>query len=192
MKKIYCVGINDYNGKVNINNKKIKSYQIWQNMLRRCYNKNFQDRHPTYVGVAVCDEWLKFSKFKDWFDKNYRYDLEEQGIKLHIDKDLLSRDGKVYSPDTCVFLPSNVNKFLSNSYSNNKSGYIGVSWDNSRSKWKVQINEFNSSSYKNIGRFKNIEDARNTYIKARHIEAEKCREYLRELGYNENIVNKIK
>lgn len=192
MKKVYDVGINDYDGKVIIHRKIIKSYRVWQGVLQRCYNMEFQKRHPTYIGTTVCDDWLSFSKFKEWFDKNYPYHLEEQGIKLNIDKDLLSGESKIYSPETCVFLPSCVNNFMTNKQLNNKSGYTGVNFDKNRKKWRVEISEFNSDKYKYVGRFTDIEDAGNAYIKAREIEALKVKEYLRELGYDENIINKIK
>lgn len=54
----------------------------------------------------MCEEWKRFSVFKKWFDANYveGYDL---------DKDLLSNNGhKVYSSDTCCFIPHNLNVLL--------------------------------------------------------------------------------
>lgn len=192
MRKIYGVGINDYDEKVCINGKHIKSYLVWISMLGRCYSEKYQENHLTYKDIKVCDEWLSFSKFKEWFDANYPYHIEEQGISLNLDKDILSGESKIYSPETCVFIPKNINLFMSIKYSNNTSGYTGVYWDKDKRKWRAQINDFYSSKYKKIGRFKNIEDAKNAYIKARAIEAEKAKEYLRELGYNEDIVNKIK
>lgn len=191
-KKICDMCVNDYDGNVWINGKIIKSYSVWRDMLRRCYDPKYQQKYPTYVDCTVCDEWLYFSKFKRWFDENYPYHLEEQGIKLNIDKDLLSNGGKVYSPDTCVFLPRDVNLFMSTRYSNNTSGHTGVCWSKLSKKWHVRINEFDSNKRNNIGYFTNIEDAKDAYLKAREIEAEKCKEYLKELGYNKIIIEKIK
>lgn len=193
MKKVFGVGINDYDGRVFIDNKKIKSYQIWQGILGRCYDKKHQRRQPTYMDATVCDEWLLFSNFKKWFDENYPDELaRELGIKFDLDKDLLSDKAKIYSPDTCVFLPYNVNRFLSNRYSSNTSGYIGVCWHKRDNRWDARINDFNTNQQKHLGYFTNIEDAKDAYNKAREIEALKVKEYLRELGYNEKIINKIK
>lgn len=193
MKKVFGIGINDYNGNIAINGNKIKSYQTWQDMLMRCYSKKYQEKHPTYTTCTVCEDWLKFSKFKEWFDSNYPDELvRELNIEFQLDKDLLIENNKIYSPDTCVFLPKKVNVFIANKQRNNTSGYIGVSIHNSTGKWRVRVNDFYTNKGKHLGLFTNIEDARDTYIKAREVEAEKCKEYLGELGYNEKIINKIK
>lgn len=65
--KVYGVGINDYTGRIWIDGKTINSYQVWINMLMRCYDYKFQNRNTTYIGTTVCDEWLYSSKFKKWF-----------------------------------------------------------------------------------------------------------------------------
>lgn len=57
---------------------------------------------PTYEGCTVCDEWLYFSNFKKWFDENYI-----EGFQL--DKDIIIRGNKVYSPQTCCFVPKEIN-----------------------------------------------------------------------------------
>lgn len=192
MRKVYNVGINDYNGRICINNKKIKSYQSWKDMLARCYSYSFHNKNPTYIGCTVCDDWLYFSKFKEWFDKNYRWDLDEQGIKLNLDKDLLSGESKIYSPETCVFLPKKINLFIANIQNNNVSGYTGVCWHKNNKKWVSRIHDFFTSKNKYVGQFNNIEDARDAYIEARKIEVLKVKEYLRELGYDKKIIDNIK
>lgn len=54
----------------------------------------------------MCKEWLTFSNFKRWFDENYI-----EGFA--IDKDLLSLPGsKIYSPQTCCFLPRIINNAI--------------------------------------------------------------------------------
>lgn len=98
--------------------------------MRRCYDINY----PSYYvyggrGVIVCDEWYNFQNFKNWYISNYRFDLEYKGINLQLDKDLLSKNVKIYSPNTCIFLPNKINKFLANKQCNNKSGYTGICWD---------------------------------------------------------------
>ena len=62
--------------------------------------------NPTYQGCYVCSEWLVFSNFEKWFKENYKDGYE-------LDKDLLSgKENKVYSPETCCFLPPRINKLL--------------------------------------------------------------------------------
>lgn len=191
MKKIYGMGINDYNYSLRENGKKIKSYNVWRHMLMRCYDEKYQEKYPTYIGCIVCDEWLYFSNFKKWFDENYRWDLEERGIRLELDKDLLSEGNKIYSPKTCVFLPQTVNSFLANKKSDNKSGYTGVSWKKQCSKWSVSINDSITHVRKHVGYFNDLEEASRKYIYSRIIEMEKLKQYMKELGYNDNIIERL-
>ena len=79
-------------------------FRTWFNMLRRCYDQKYQEKQPTYTGAKVCEEWLTFSNFKSWMEK-------QDWDGKHLDKDLLG-NGKLYSPDTCCFLSRQVNNFL--------------------------------------------------------------------------------
>lgn len=87
------------------------SYRAWQQMLQRCYSEISKINQPTYDNCYVCDEWLHYQTFADWFDEQRGSDL---GWEL--DKDLLaSRQGlqvKYYSPNTCILLPSYINRTL--------------------------------------------------------------------------------
>lgn len=58
-----------------------------------------------YNGCEVCEEWRYFPKFKEWFNLNYIKGWE-------IDKDVLFKGNKLYSPETCCFLPKEVNSFF--------------------------------------------------------------------------------
>ena len=101
--KVFGVGINDSTLVVGSNN---AAYKRWIAMLHRCYCEKFLKSNPTYQGCYVCNEWLVFSNFEKWFKENYK-----EGYEL--DKDLLSgKESKVYSPETCCFLPPRINKLL--------------------------------------------------------------------------------
>jgi len=73
-------------------------------MIRRCYDEEHKKKAISYNGCEVCEEWLTFSNFKAWMEKQ---DWEGKNL----DKDLLG-DGKLYSPVTCCFLTSRVNNFI--------------------------------------------------------------------------------
>lgn len=187
------IGVNDYKEKVNIDGKIIKPYKVWYSMLNRCYSEKYQNRYPTYKDCTVCDEWLSFANFKKWYDENYPHHLENKGIKLDLDKDLLVTGNKIYSPDTCVFIPHEVNVLLAISRNSNTSGYQGISYSNHHKKWIVQTSKFikkNKSRY--IGLYDNINEANKAFIKARNKALEYALKYLQDIGYNEDIVNKIK
>ena len=111
---VYGVGINDADYEVK-KSKKVNGkwktvwwcpyYDKWISMLSRCYSKKYQERQPTYKGCSVCEEWLTFSNFKTWMEQQ---DWEGRCL----DKDFLIEGNKVYSPTTCVYLPSKLNTFI--------------------------------------------------------------------------------
>lgn len=88
-----------------VNGEKIKSYVKWGNMLNRCYGKGGK-RDVTYKECFVCDEWLNFQNFAEWFDNNY-YEIPNE--RMCLDKDILVKGNKIYSPNTCVFTPEKIN-----------------------------------------------------------------------------------
>lgn len=77
-------------------------YRAWENMLSRCYSAKYQERQPAYIGCTVSEEWLTFSNFKAWMEKQ-----EWEGKQLS--KDLLFEGNKVYSAENCVFVTRAVN-----------------------------------------------------------------------------------
>jgi len=92
--------------KVSIKGVLTKKYIAWRGMLRMCYSSDYRIKYPTYKDATVCDDWHDFQNFGDWYDEQYK----EKWWQL--DEDLLSRGKKVYSPNTCVFIPRELNMFL--------------------------------------------------------------------------------
>ena len=101
------LGEGPYNTKEN--GKKTKAYDTWHDMLRRCYDTKSHEKRPTYIGCEVYEKWLNFQTFAEWYEKNY-YEIPDQIMNL--DKDILIKNNKIYSPDTCVFVPQNINKLF--------------------------------------------------------------------------------
>jgi hypothetical protein len=79
-------------------------YKTWTNMLTRCYSEKIHEFAPTYKNCIVAEEWYRLSNFKAWMEKQ-----KYAGIQL--DKDFLS-DSKLYSPETCMFIPGWLNKYF--------------------------------------------------------------------------------
>ncbi|WP_075810079.1 hypothetical protein [Clostridium perfringens] len=52
------------------NNKQLKSYEIWRDMLRRCYDEIHKEKRKTYKDCSVCEEWLYYPNFKKWYNEN--------------------------------------------------------------------------------------------------------------------------
>lgn len=101
------IGEGDY--KVCENGKVTKVYNTWHNMLRRCYSEKEHKRHPTYKDCEAYKDWLNFQNYGEWFDNNY-YEVDDE--KMELDKDILFKHNKIYSPKTCVFVPQAINKLF--------------------------------------------------------------------------------
>lgn len=82
-------------------------YTVWNGMMQRCYSPVYQAKFPTYKGCTVHPDWHNFQLFAEWFfaDK-YRLD------GWHLDKDIIINGNKVYSADTCCFIPPHLNSLL--------------------------------------------------------------------------------
>lgn len=107
--KVELFGINDapFYVKPSILGTQIKhpAYQVWQDMLRRCFNNKLKQQNVSYIDSNCCEEWLHFTNFAKWFKDNY--------IKGHqLDKDMLVKNNTTYSPDTCIFISQELNLFL--------------------------------------------------------------------------------
>lgn len=86
-----------------------KLYKMWSHMIDRCYNTNCKE-YPYYGarGVTVCERWHNRSNFVDDFYRieGYRRKLDDwDGFVL--DKDHYG--SQCYSPDTCIWIPKDMN-----------------------------------------------------------------------------------
>ena len=100
---VYGVGFQGF-GKFSSKTHK-KCYTVWYEMLRRSYCNKYQTINPTYKNCSVCKGWHNFQNFGEWFYKNYK-----EGFDL--DKDILFKGNKTYSPETCVFVPKIINSLF--------------------------------------------------------------------------------
>jgi len=120
--KIICgVAINDID---TLNISLERSYIHWVKMIRRCYyNTHNNNRNDNcYSECCVCQEWLTFSNFKKWFDD------PQNGYKDNycLDKDILVKGNKIYSPETCCFVPNEINTLIINRKACRGDCLIGV------------------------------------------------------------------
>lgn len=84
--------------------------RLHNNMSNRCSSNSEQNNHPGYVGCSLSDNFKNFQFFAEWCNNQIGY---KEG--WHLDKDLLIPGNKIYSEDTCLFLPMEINKKIKNS-----------------------------------------------------------------------------
>lgn len=133
-------------------------YRSWTNMLKRCYSINCQDKNPTYVGCTVSEEWLTFSNFKIWMEKQ-----DFEGNQL--DKDLLFEGNKIYSSETCVFVSRAVNMFTIDCGATRGEWMIGVHWHKGANKFMSQCRNPFTKKKENLGYFTCELEAHEAWIK---------------------------
>ena len=97
-------------------------YRTWHGMIERCYSPNTMFRCPTYIDCSVSSEFLNFSYFKKWYFKQ----VGSGEADYHFDKDLLVKGNKVYSPETCCFIPAEINSLLTTTNKRRGDTPIGV------------------------------------------------------------------
>ncbi len=105
---VFGVGFNDGKYPAKVNGKTIKEYNLWCGLLERCYCPKLQKKRPTYIGCLVSENFKSYSYFYDWVQKQIGFG--EKGFQL--DKDLIFKGNKLYSEETCLFLPSELNSLL--------------------------------------------------------------------------------
>ena len=120
-----------------------KSYNTWKSFLERCYDDKYKSKHPTYNECTVCNEWLYYPNFKKWFDENY-YEIE--GEQMHLDKDILNKGNKIYSPENCIFVPQKINTLFTKRQNKRGESVIGTTSVNG--KYRAQCSIINPKTGK--------------------------------------------
>lgn len=123
-------------------------YNIWTSMMKRCYN----NKYPTYNECYVIEEWKDLQIFGKWCDENYIDGFE-------LDKDILIKNNKCYSSETCCFVPQDINKLFTKSKA--KRGNLPIGVRLSGNNYQARISENNN--IKTLGTYTSIELAFNIY-----------------------------
>ena len=114
------------------NGKHTDEYVIWHGMLQRCYDPKYQEKYSTYRGCKVEDFFLNFQHMCEWLDENY---YEIPGEIMCLDKDILYKGNKIYSRETCIFVPERINLLFTKR-------------DNDRGDCPIGMQEISSGNYR--------------------------------------------
>lgn len=167
MKLVHGVGFNDKKYKTKVGGKNTIQYSLWINMIARCYSPNMLKGRPTYKDCIVSDEFKNFSFFHDWFNDQYGNKIDNPNL----DKDLLIRGNKIYSPDTCLILPPIINAVTLDRKSDRGEYPLGVSWHKRTKRLTVQCNI--KGKRKTLGYFDCEVEAFNCYKTAKELEVKR-------------------
>lgn len=88
-----------------IKGKATLDHSRWGGMIERGYCKKVKLKHPSYETCKVDEQWHNFQEFAEWCQW-------QKGSKIkgwELDKDILKGGNMTYGPDTCCFVPAEIN-----------------------------------------------------------------------------------
>lgn len=137
-----------------------KEYRKWEKMLDRVHA-----RPPkSYLDCTVSFKFQKYSDFKEWCNNQIGFDQE--GWVL--DKDILIKGNKEYSPETCCFVPSDINAIFIRQENIRGEHPIGVWFDKQRGKYQADVC-VGRKKRKRLGGFDTPEEAFQAYKEAKEL-----------------------
>ena len=173
-KLTYGVGINDLGYRVNVQEEvtenggkrirktvfKCRYYVVWMNMIQRCYSKKYLESKPSYIGTSVCSEWLYATAFKKWME-------QQDWSGKCLDKDIIAPRSKLYSPETCAFVLTATNSFVTRDVS--RGEYLtGVSLFKPTGKYIAYCKNPFTGKQEHLGYFSAPEEAHEAWRKRKH------------------------
>ena len=140
-----------------------KRYNVWSGIIERCTNEKYQSKKPTYVDCSIDERWKTIQPFIIWFEENYNPETM-QG--WHLDKDILVKGNKVYSPESCCFVPREINNLFTKC--NSKRGTLPIADS------KLPTNTYRAQITRNnvkikLGTYKTPEVAFKVYFTAKAV-----------------------
>ena len=170
-----------------VNGIQTKEYELWTHMLQRCYSDSFKKKYPTYEGCECSENFKYYEYFYEWCNKQIGFGNDGNGNPFHLDKDLLVKGNKVYSEDTCVFIPAEINSLLVKRTASRGEHLIGVCWHNTNKAFVSRVNK-NKGKSEHLGFFNTELEAFNAYKEAKESfakeQASKWKSQIDDRAYN--------
>lgn len=135
-------------------------YYTWRGMIERGYSKKLHEKYPTYKDCTVCDEWHNFQVFAEWYTNH-----ESFGLGYELDKDILVKDNKHYSPQTCCLIPAEINSFF-NTCDKRRGEYpLGVGYHKTKKTFYASVRD--EGKLQHLGHYRTPEEAFEVYKEAK-------------------------
>ena len=159
---VHGVGITGTKYPITVNGVQTKEYDLWKGMLRRCYSDSLKKKNPTYIGCEVSDKFKNYEYFYEWCNRQIGFGNQN----WQLDKDLLIKGNKVYSENTCVFIPAEINLVLVKRTASRGEHLIGVCWHKKDNAFVAMVSK-NKGKREYLGFFKTELEAFNAYKQAK-------------------------
>ena len=138
-----------------------KVFKTWSNMIKRCHSKNWKRSKMTYDDCTVSANFQYYPYFKEWYFKQIGHDQESWDL----DKDILVKGNKVYSEDTCCFVPMEINTLFISAKKLRGELPKGVTKSKNGKKYIAQVNGNAQRQY--LGQYGTPEEAFYAYKAAK-------------------------
>ena len=159
--KIYGIGVLGDEVTQDLTGVTLKVYALWKNMLKRCYYHKHVEEYPTYKSCTTSENFNYYPYFKSWCDKQIGFGNE--GWEL--DKDILVKGNKVYSEDTCCFVPAEINVMFTKTDALRGKHPIGVQYYKPSDCFRAYVGCYSKRIY--LGQFNTELEAFRAYKQAK-------------------------
>ena len=141
-----------------------KIYDTWHGIFVRI------NQPGPYSKTSICEEWLNFQVFAAWYE-NYLSMLNLDYI-YQLDKDVFqwNQEYKIYSPQTCCLIPTNMNNILGGLFTERKQYPdlpIGVYRSDTVAERYTATIQYNINDRVNLGSYNTPIEAFEAYKKAK-------------------------
>lgn len=176
-----------------VDGKQTREYVLWAGMLRRVTCKGHHKKYPTYIGCTVSNNFKNFQYFAEWCNRQIGFNDKS----YQLDKDILQRGNKIYSEDTCCFVPSKINSLIIDCGAGRGDYPVGVYLYKESGKFQAHISKYGKQI--TLGYYKTIDEAFSVYCKEKEIHikevAEQYKEFIDPRVYyallNWRVVNEV-
>ena len=180
---VFSVGVLGTKYPSKVNGIQTKEYNLWNHMLQRCYSDTCKKKQPTYEGCEVSDKFKSYEYFYEWCQNQIGFNNKD----WQLDKDLLIKGNKVYSEDSCIFIPQEINSLLTKRTASRGEYLIGVYWHKKGGAFAAMVSR-NKGSPEYLGLFNTEIEAFNAYKVAKESfvkeQANKWKGKIDERAYN--------
>ena len=150
----------------------------WYRMLQSCIRLKYN----------ICLDWTRASSFRDWYyDNNKNHIGDVLGIQYMLDCNILKPNSKMYSPETCAYIPESLHSLFNafNRFGGQYKGGSSLRVGNNKYEAKIRIGGKN----KHLGFFDTEEEAQNKYRAEKY---KQCKFVIDDLLINGLIDSKIR
>ncbi len=138
-KLVYGIGIKGMKYSARKSGVLLKEYNAWRSMLLRCTPKHWIN-YPACSGCTVSENFKSYEYFYEWCQSQVGFgSVDENGKLWCLDKDILIKGNKLYSEDTCTFVPHKINTLLVKCDKVRGSSPVGVCFDRTFNKFMSQV-----------------------------------------------------